>query len=72
MADDNFIKALADTMKIGTEYSHLKQAIFPSIINYASDYGYVSVLEELKKNGANFEHGDIYERSPAHIAARKD
>jgi FOG: Ankyrin repeat len=68
---DNFIKAIADTMKMSTEYDGLKEALYPTIMCYAADFGYASVLEELKKIGANFELGDYEGRTPLHVAAKK-
>ncbi len=68
---DNFIKAISDTMKMSTEYDGLKEALYPTIMGYAADLGYISVLEEMKKIGANFEIGDYEGRTPLHIAAKK-
>jgi 60kDa lysophospholipase len=68
---DNFIKAISDTMKISTEYDGLKEALYPTIMCYAADFGYISVLEEMKKIGANFDSGDYEGRTPLHVAAKK-
>lgn len=68
---DNFIKAISDTMKISTEYDGLKEALYPTILCYAADFGYITVLEEMKKIGANFDSGDYEGRTPLHVAAKK-
>lgn len=68
---DNFIKAIADTMKMSTEYDGLKEALYPTIMCYAADFGYTTVLEEMKKIGGNFELGDYEGRTPLHVAAKK-
>jgi len=70
-AQDNFIKAISDALTISTEYEPLKNAVFPTIMCYAADFGYKSILKEVKKFGGNLESGDYEGRTPLHIAARK-
>lgn len=71
VSQDTFIKAISDALTIGTEYEPLKNAIFPTIMCYAADFEYISVLKEVKKFGGNLESGDYEGRTPLHIAARK-
>mmetsp|Transcript_20073 Transcript_20073/g.17172 ORF Transcript_20073/g.17172 Transcript_20073/m.17172 type:complete len:82 (-) Transcript_20073:475-720(-) len=58
-------------MKMSTEYDGLKEALYPTIMCYASDLGYTSVLEEMKKIGAKLDSGDYEGRTSLHIAAKK-
>jgi len=71
VSQDTFIKAISDALNISTEYEPLKNAVFPTIMCYAADFGYMSVLKEVKKFGGSLESGDYEGRTPLHIAARK-
>jgi len=66
-----FISAIADALTVGSDNEALKNAVFPTIMCYAADFGYINILQELKNNGANLEVGDYEGRTPLHIAARK-
>ena len=68
---DTFIKAISDAINMSTEHEALKDALFPTIMCYAADFGYISVLQEVKKFGADLKSGDYEGRTPLHIAAKK-
>ena len=68
---NTFIKAISDAINMSAEHEALKDALFPTIMCYAADFGYVSVLQEVKKFGANLKSGDYEGRTSLHIAARK-
>lgn len=70
-SQDTFIKGIADVINKSTEHEALRHAVFPTIMCYAADFGYVNVLQEIKKHGAKLENGDYEGRTPLHIAARK-
>jgi len=69
--EHTFIKAISDALATSTEHEALKHAVFPTIMCYAADFGYINILQELKTNGASLEVGDYEGRTPLHIAARK-
>jgi lysophospholipase len=68
---DTFIKSISDAINMSTEHEALKDALFPTIMCYAADFGYISVLQEVKKFGADLKSGDYEGRTPLHIAAKK-
>ena len=54
-----------------SEHQSLKDAVFPTILSYAAEFGYVNILQEVKKNGFSLELGNYEGNSPLHIAAQK-
>jgi lysophospholipase len=70
MKEENFIKSLSEAINMNTDNEALRQALFPSIVCYAADFGYIASLQELKANGANLSSADYDGRTPLHFAAR--
>lgn len=68
-SSDDFLKTLADSLKM--HGNSLKQALYPTLINYAAEFGYTSVLEAMKKHGASLCTGDFEGRTPLSVAAKK-
>lgn len=68
---DTFIRAISDAINMSSEHEALKEALFPTIMCYAADFGYISVLQEVKKFGTDLKSGDYEGRTPLHIAAKK-
>lgn len=66
-----FITAISNALAVSTEHEELKNAVFPTIMCYAAEFGFINILQELKNNGTNLEIGDYEGRTPLHIAAKK-
>jgi len=71
LKEESFIKAISDSINMNTDNEALRHALFPTIVCYSADFGYITSLQELKSQGANLQTGDYDGRTPLHIAARK-
>ena len=66
-----FIKTIADAINTDGDHKSLKDAVFPTLLSYAAEFGYVNILQEVKKNGFSLELGNYEGNTTLHVAAQK-
>jgi len=68
--EDSILQVIANSFKAGVEQEAVKDGLFPTLTSYAAHFGYIHVLDELKRCGTNFDAGDYDGKTPLHIAAK--
>ena len=70
LKEDSILEIIANSFKAGVEQEAVRDGLFPTLTSYAAHFGYIHVLNELKRCGTNFEIGDYDGKTPLHIAAK--
>jgi len=68
--EDSILQVIANSFKASVEQEAVKDGLFPTLTSYAAHFGYIHVLDELKRCGTRFDIGDYEGKTPLHIAAK--
>ncbi len=68
--EDSILQIIANSFKVSVEQEAVKDGLFPTLTSYAAHFGYIHVLDELKRCGTRFDIGDYEGKTPLHIAAK--